>query len=182
MAGEQPGAGDLVDGVVAADVLADDEHLAVSRGETGRVHTAGAVEQRLALPEQVGEPSDDIGPRQRSGPPGAGHRERRVEGVAAAHAARRRAGADGLVLVRHGGGRRVEGDGDDVELLLGPQRGVGAVGHPVRPAEPLVVDPPGGELEVVTGRAHGRPHPVRGGAGPLEADLEGLLDRHPVLA
>ena len=47
-AGEHPGAGDLVDGVVPPDVLAYDEQVAVGGGQAGRVHPAGAVEDAAA--------------------------------------------------------------------------------------------------------------------------------------
>ena len=68
LAGQEPGAGDLVDGVVATDVLAHDEQLAVGRRQPGRVHAAGAGEDLLALAQQVGEPAYDVerGQRRRS--------------------------------------------------------------------------------------------------------------------
>ena len=75
-----------------------------------------------------------------------------------------------------------QGDRDDVELLLGPQLGVGAVGD-LRDlaADALVREPARGELEVVARRAHGEPHPVGGCARPGEPDLERLLGDQPVL-
>ncbi len=66
IAGQEAGAGDLVDGVVATHVLADDEQLAVGRRESGRVHPAGAGEDLLRSRSRSGRrrttSSDGSGP------------------------------------------------------------------------------------------------------------------------
>ena len=48
-----------------ADVLTHDEERAVGVGETGRVDTSGAVEERLALAQRVREAAYDVGAGQR---------------------------------------------------------------------------------------------------------------------
>ena len=55
---EERAADDLVERVVAADVLAHAEQLAVGGEEPGRVQPAGRLECRLCLAEPVGELSD----------------------------------------------------------------------------------------------------------------------------
>src|SRR6185437_970605 len=45
----------LVEGVVTADVFFDDEEVALAVEETGGMKTAGAIEEILSFPKQVGE-------------------------------------------------------------------------------------------------------------------------------
>ena len=82
-------------------------------------------------------------------------------------------------------GGRAELDGDDVELLLGGERRVGAVGDGAqvvgRGEHALGVQEAGGELEVVARGAHRDRDPVGGAARPGQPDLERLLGREPVL-
>ena len=60
LAGQHPGPRHLVDGVVAADVLADHESLAVGGEEPGGVHPAGAAEDGLARAQRLRQPSYDV--------------------------------------------------------------------------------------------------------------------------
>src|SRR5207244_7317997 len=55
LAVEEGPAGDLVDRVVAADVLAQGHELATGREETGRVQTAGRVEYALPAAQLLRE-------------------------------------------------------------------------------------------------------------------------------
>ncbi len=104
---------------------------AVGGREGRRVHAAGAVEEPLAGAKALGEPLDDLGGGDLAGPPGPVHDvEHLGHAVLAADAAGRRPGAARLVPVdRADVGARCHRDGDDVELLLREQVGVGAVGH-----------------------------------------------------
>ena len=134
LAGQHPGAGDLVDGVVPPDVLAYDEQLAVG-GRPGRRACTPPVRPKTgcALAQQVGQRPDHV--LGRSGrPTRAGARgvvERRLDAVLAAHPARRRPGRQRGVPVarvaRPAAASRVTVT--TLNSCCGRQVGVGAVGH-----------------------------------------------------
>src|SRR5579862_2879343 len=156
---ERP-ADDLVQRVVAADVLARAQELAARGEEPRRVQSARDREAGLRLAQTVGEPGDE---RER-------HAElrvdaRRLERALAADAARRRREETPLQASRIEAGRvhldRVGGE---------------VVGEPrARRAQSLREAEPERELLVVAGSTHrhrDRPAP--------DADLERLLDGHLV--
>ena len=115
-----------------------------------------------------------------------GQRQHLVDALGAAHPAGRRGGQQGGGAHARGcERRRGQGDGDDVELLLGSQRHVGAVGDLRQLGagqDALAGHHPGRELEVVARRAHGDADPLGGVPGPGQADLQRLLGGQPVLA
>ena len=173
---EQQRPDDLVDGVVAADVLAGQHDVAVGVERGGGVDGAGLAEQALAAEDRLPAPR-----RARRGAiAGAVRRERHqscrqgVELIAAAQPAARRRRAQPWRRDR----RRPAGlDGDDVELAV-DRRAVGAVAHAGdrRPGEQTLGEAePGGELEVVAGRAH-----RRGDDLAVELDRQRLLDDDPI--
>ena len=131
LARQHPRPDHLVDRVVPAHVLPDDLQHAVGGRQGGGVHAAGAVEEPLARAQTLGELPDDLGGGDLAGPPGPVHDvEHLGHAVLAADPAGRRPGAARLVAVgRADVGARCHRDGDDVELLLREQVGVGAVGH-----------------------------------------------------
>ncbi len=165
---------DLVDRVVAADVLAHDGRLTVGGEGRRRVHAPGEVEQLLAGADPVGDRQQHPGvegrPRVERAQPGD---EGLDVGRPADPARRRRRGQPGR------GRRRLPAGGqvDDVE------RGPLVEAQPARPhpveadavEQPLGVGEADGQLVVVTRRAHGR-----GDRVAVEADLQRLLDRHLV--
>ncbi len=171
---------DLVDRVVAPDVLGGAEHVAIEIGQRRGMHPAGGVEVPLGGAQRHGQ-SAHHGRRHRpraSDDRGAG--SQRLDGAASAQSARggRRhlpaftephgqsihGGAD------DGGGEHVaESLGLDVEALL-DGADLGAVAHDV-----LGQQETGRQCQVL---ARG-PHDHREGRA-VDPDLHRLFDRHPI--
>ena len=152
---------------------------------TGGVHAARAGEQVLPLAQRLRQAAYDVrvgagaGPRRR-GP----DLQRLRDAVLAADPARGRSGRRGDVAVREVGGA-AERRRDDVELLLGVEVHVSAVGDLLESAgrrQALVDQPARRQLEVVPGGAHGDPGAPRLEASHADTDLERLLGHQPVLA
>ena len=179
VATEDPRADHLVDGVVPTHVLAYDDPRPVRREQAGRVQPARPAETGLLLGQPVGQGEDRREVER--------HRLSRCRGLE--HVLDRVGAADPARRVHEPGRRhRQRGSGevdrDDVELLERGERLVGAVAHGVDGVgrgHSLVHQPAGGELEVVTRCAHRDGHPLGGGVGSGDTDLERLLGRHAVL-
>src|SRR5690606_12094081 len=152
---------DLVHRVVAADVLADAQQVAVGGGDRGGVQAAGALEQLLCGAQPVGQRGQHTGGEAHVV---VGHGEaaagaHRLQAGLAAHPAR---GGGGEAAPCRDVGRRHAGSQDDVDdvvgvdAVLGGARAVaqgvdvGGVGD-----EALADEEPGDHLEVVAGGAHG---------------------------
>ena len=58
---------DLVAGVVAADVLTNEQQLAIARRQSGRVQAAGGLEELLALEEGLGQRVEDLASEESNG-------------------------------------------------------------------------------------------------------------------
>ena len=160
-------------------VLAYDDRSAVGLEQPGGMQPAGAFEPGLVLAQPVGSRStisrDELDRRR-----GCRVGQHVLHRVGAAHAA---GGVDqpGRRQRQRGSG---ELDGDDVELLELGQLGVGAVTdgtHVLAPGDPLVHQPAGRELEVVTRRPHRHGDPLGRGPRRLDPDLQRLLGGDAVL-
>ena len=131
VAGQQPGADDLVDRVVPPDVLADHHGSPVVENSPAACSAAGAGEDPLAA--RAAGPAAGVRRPGRAATPaagrGVGDASAVVDALRAADAARRRAGRQAACRWRRDRRRRrSQRDRDDVELLLGSQVDVGAVG------------------------------------------------------
>ena len=191
LAGQHARADDLVHRVVAADVLADVAQRPVGVDGGRRVQAAGAGEDPLVLAQALRQaPAGARGQEGGTGGPSALRRPASVSTssmLSVPHTPQADEVASTLEVRTLGGasGRRGQGDGDDVELLLGRQRHVGAVGDAGQLGarqHALAGHHPGRELEVVARRAHGDADPLGRSAGPGQADLQRLLGGQPVLA
>ena len=182
-AGEHAVADDLVERVVAADVLAHERQLAVGREQPGRVQPAGALERPLRGAQALGQLADDHRRDDRSFAQWLGGDLDGVDRGLAAHAAGRRHAE--VALHQIGLERPPEVHRDDVVGLLA-ELDVGAVldlGELERRSqEALGVQEARGELEVVAGRAHRDCDAHRLLARPRGADLERLLTGEAVAA
>ena len=165
-------ADDLVDGVVAADVLADHQHRAgLAVEERGGVQPAGAVERGLRRAQDIGETRQSLrGQAQRIVVDAevrlGGHR---VDAGLAAHPAR--AGRGEIALDSGARGCDVIGE-EDIDHIAGV-RSVRAGAVAGRADVGGVMDhafgdeEPGGELDVVAGGAH-----RDGQRSAVDADLQ----------
>ena len=181
-AGQRLAPDQLVERVVAADVLAQGEQPAVGVEQARGVEPAGGLEHGLRLAQPVRQRHEDRGRDDRAS------RDRRaadldlVERRLAADPARGR-GDEVALRDPRGVERAVEVDGDLVVGARG-RRGVGE-GHVEDPRaleEPLRDQEPDRELRLVTRGAHRDRDVGRRLPGPAGADRHGLLAGQPVLA
>ncbi len=163
-AGGQARADDLVERVVAPDVLAQDDQLAGRVEQRGRVQAARALE--AGLHEPVGQRGEQV-----ARDLGAGRGRRGVDGdllerALAAHPARRRRVEGPRARLAHERAGHLDGVAREVGGRLGPARTVD---------QALPEEEAQGELLVVPWRPH-----RDGQRPPVDADLERLLARDGV--
>ena len=163
----------LVDGIVAADVLAHHEERAVGRDQRGGMQAAGAGEHRLGGHQAIHQAAEEGGRETRR----VVQRRRRGEGVLdrrlAAHAAARAGEEVAAQRLEVDGDAVAQGDADDIVFRGGVGHdGAVADGDDVGGAldDPLRHQKAARQLAVVAGRAHD--HRQR---GAVQLDLERLL-------
>jgi hypothetical protein len=175
---------------VPADVLPDDDRAAGLVEEPRRVQPPRRVEhpllgtQPVRQAEEYGGRHPQLRPARRAGHLAEGQHV--VDALGAADPAGRRGGGETRVALGGSSSRgTTELDGHDVELLLGSQPDVGAVGHLVQVLgggqHAFTEEEAGRELEVVPGSPHGDRHALGRAARPGQPDLQRLLGRQPVL-
>src|SRR5690606_2722385 len=178
----------LVERVVAADVLADEGDLAGGVEETRRVQAAGSVENVLLRAECVRQTAERVACDREVGAVEieAALHLHGLEGRLAADAAARRGVEVTLEAIEIDVDAGRELDADDVDQAVRGGRAARAYGRDVVRAadDAFGVEEAYGELEVLAGRAH------RDGNAPLavlavheiaEPDLEWLLGRDHVV-